>query len=432
MRSRLLVLVGLVLLLSSCSFWPMLSRVEVAPAIISPNADGVDDVTLIRYRIGRAANLSIYFLDGAGQRYYFRDHQRRSPGRYEVYWGGAVNDPQVRQVGGGQRRVESRVLPDGIYTWVVEAVDDRGHQQRAAGQVTLQHADTALPEVREFKVTPEQFRPNEDGLDDQVTISYYLAKDVPNLRLYLIDSQRPRLKYPVILRNSNSEPGASGWHQALYDGGVHDQNGRYLAAEPPPDGTYALYLEAEDRVGNRVVVSSTLTISEGGRPLAEIAGGSIDWQGEMNGKVGVPVGRRLCLTAVVINIGAVPLRTSGPWPGQAYRLTQSYRDLAATYAEPSWAEQRGVWRFGINYDTTGVDFSFRWAIGRPEDLEQRVIDGQSQYYLMPGRRGMVYGCIQFDVAPPVGTDRWWGGLIHESVQIAANNVDTVSVLVGRP
>jgi len=61
-----------------------------------------------------------------------------------------------------------------------------------------------------------------------------------------------------------------------------------------------------------------------------------------------------------------------------------------------------------------------------------VIDGQSQYYLMPGRRGMVYGCIQFDVAPPVGTDRWWGGLIHESVQIAANNVDTVSVLVGRP
>ena len=57
--------------------------------------------------------------------------------------------------------------------------------------------------------------------------------------------------------------------------------------------------------------------------------------------------------------------------------------------EKSWLQQAGTWRFGVNFDSTGVDFPFRWAIGRPEDLEKRIIDGQEQYYLMPGKRGQV-------------------------------------------
>ena len=49
-------------------------------------------------------------------------------------------------------------------------------------------------------------------------------------------------------------------------------------------------------------------------------------------------------------------------------------------------QQAGVFRFGVNYDTTGIDFPFRWAIGRQEDLERRVIDGEEQWYLLPGER----------------------------------------------
>ncbi|MCB0048176.1 MAG: hypothetical protein KDE24_01330, partial [Caldilinea sp.] len=97
-----------------------------------------------------------------------------------------------------------------------------------------------------------------------------------------------------------------------------------------------------------------------------------------------------------------------------------------------WFQQAGVWRFGVNFDTTGVDFPFRWAVGRPEDLERRVIDGQEQWYLLPGKSGEVSGCIVMDEKPPVGTNFWWGGLIHEFVSVANNYIDRISVEVGAP
>jgi hypothetical protein len=152
----------------------------------------------------------------------------------------------------------------------------------------------------------------------------------------------------------------------------------------------------------------------------------------MNRVVGVPLGQTLCFTATVENIGPVPLRTAGPWPGQKYKFSENYNTLAAREGEDSWYQQAGVWRFGVNFDTTGVDFPFRWAVGRKEDLEERIIDGKPQYYLLPGKRGLVSGCIEFDQVPPVGTNFWWGGLIQEFVQIANNDIDRISVPVGAP
>ena len=110
------------------------------------------------------------------------------------------------------------------------------------------------------------------------------------------------------------------------------------------------------------------------RLRAEIAQGEIDWQGEMNRVASVPLGEKLCFKTVVTNIGTVPIRTTGPWPGQEYKFGENYNTLAGA-GHPEWFQQAGVWRFGINFDTTGIDFPYRWAIGRPEDLEKRVIDG---------------------------------------------------------
>jgi len=426
-----LVLLGAVFLLSSCALRPLLSDVSVAPSQISPNADGNDDVTHIKYRIGRSADVSIYFVDAAGARHYFRDAQRRSPGKYDVYWGGVINDPQVREVAGGPMLVESQVLPDGVYTWLVEAVDDGGRRQEVTGQITLQAADTTLPELYNFTVVPQVFRPNQDGLrDDWVSISYYLTKQAERVQVYLkpahIAEGEPALKYPIPEQETVVESGDAGYHQYRYEGGVD------LGAEPPPDGDYVIYGQAEDKVGNRVVVSSTLTIEEGGKPRADVAGGEIDWQGEMNRVVSAPLGQSLCFTATVINIGPVPIRTAGPWPGQSFKFSENYNTLAARYGEDSWYQQAGIWRFGINFDTTGVDFPFRWAIGRQEDLEERIIDGKPQYYLLPGKRSQVNGCIQFDEVPPVGTNFWWGGLIHEFVAVSNNYIDRISVSVGTP
>jgi hypothetical protein len=419
-------------LLSACAFRPLLSGAQVRPDVISPNADGQDDVTLIEYTVGRAADVSVYFEDAQGKRYYFRNGERRSRGDYGVYWGGVTNEPEVREVEGGQMLVPNHVLPDGEYRWVIEAVDDAGRSDRAEGKITLQNADNALPELRNFTVLPQEFTPNQDGIRDRVSIGYYLMKDAERVEVYLKPlnpaAGEELLRYPIAEdpTKSVSETGKAGYHGYNYDGGV-DNN-----AEPPPDGDYAIFADAEDRVGNRVVVSSTLTINEGGKPRANIVGGEIDWEGETSRVVAVLLGNTFCFTATVQNDGPVPIRTAGPWPGQTYKFTENYNTLAVNEDEESWLQQSGSWRFGVNFDSTGVDYPFRWAIGRPEDLEERIIDGESQYYLLPGKRGQTGGCIEMDQAPPVGTQFWWGGLIHEFVAVANDAVNRISVDVGRP
>lgn len=426
------VILAALFLLSGCALRPLLSEVSVTPSDITPNADGDQDVTLIRYRIGRLANVSIYFIDAAGQRFYFREGERRSPGEYNVFWGGVNNTPEVAPTEGGQMLIESQVLPDGAYTWVIEAVTPDGATDKAEGQITLAAADTVLPELHNFTVIPQDFTPNQDGIHDRVAISYYLTKDAEDVQVYLspaagTESSRA-LRYPIAEDPTSSrvEPGLAGYHGYDYDGGVD------LGAEPPPDGDYVIYGLAADAVGNRIVVSSTLTIREGGKPRANIVGGEIDWGGEVSREIGVRLNETFCFTATVQNDGPVPIRTSGPWPGQGYKFSENYNTLAVREHEDSWSQQAGVWRFGVNFDTTGVDFPFRWAIGRPEDLEERVIDGVSQYYLLPGKRSQVTGCITMDAVPPVGTQFWWGGLIHEFVEVANNDVDRVSVQVGVP
>ncbi len=425
------VVVLLGILLAGCgqldlSFGPLLYDVSVSPDRISPNADGDTDVTEIRYSLSRSSTVSIYFEDETGRRFYFRKDRRRQPGNYDVLWGGTVDEPLVREEGGVRVEVLSRVLPDGRYRWTIEARDDRGTVERATGTIVLEDGDTQVPEFRNFAVVPQVFRPNQDGLrDDWVSIAYYLTKDVETVQVYLQDPDNPALRYFIAEAPGLVKPTEKGYHEYRYEGGVD------LNAEPPPDGTYWIVAEARDRAGNRTRVISTLTIEEGGKPRADIAQGEIDWVGEMNRVVSVPLGGRLCFRAIVRNEGTVPIRTTGPWPGQEYRFGENYNTLAAQGHE-EWFQQAGVWRFGINFDTTGVDFPYRWAIGRPQDLERRIIDGKEQWYLMPGKAGEVSGCIRMDERPPVGTLFWWGGLIHEFVAVTNNYVDRITVEVGVP
>lgn len=467
--SRLLILMLTGGILAGCgqldfAAGPLLYNVSVAPDAISPNADGDQDVTEIRYSLRRTALVSIYFENEAGERFYFRRHQRRSPGDYSVYWGGVVDERTAIETEHGTQEILSRVLPDGQYQWRIEAreiepdtptttdaavqpgnfpVDARHNESqdeyldavdieelpaaRAEGAISIHNADNEMPELRSFAVVPQNFRPNQDGLrDDWVSISYYLTKDVDYIAVYLIDPDEPAVRFPIAQEPGLVDPDEAGHHQYRYEGGVD------LNAEPPPDGLYHIIVEARDAAGNAVRVTSELTISEGGKPRADIAQGEIDWEGETGRTVSLLLGERLCFRAVVTNHGTVPIRTSGPWPGQEYRFGENYNTLAVAHDERTWAPQSGVWRFGINFDTTGTDFPFRWAIGRQEDLERRVIDGIEQWYLMPGKSGEVSGCIRIDEPPMLDSEYWWGGLIHQDVSVPNNFVDRVTVRVGVP
>ena len=405
---------------------PLLYDVSFSSNTITPNADGDEDATEIKYSLRRPANVSILFENDEAERFYFREARRRSPGDYSVLWGGVVDEPQTIETGYGPVEVLSRVLPDGHYRWTVEAADDQGETEAVSGDITLKDGDTQIPELHNFAVVPDVFRPNQDGLrDDWVSISYFLNKDVDNVELYLADPKKPGVRFFVAESPGVKKPAEAGYHEYRYEGGVD------LNAEPPPDGAYSIVGETRDAAGNAVRVTRQLTIEEGGKPRADVAQGEIEWQDEMKRVVGVALGDKVCFKTVVTNEGTVPIRTIGPWPGQEYKFSENYNTLAAQGHE-EWFQQAGVWRFGINFDTTGIDFPFRWAVGRPEDLEKRLIDGQEQWYLMPGKSGQVSGCIVVDEKPPVGTNFWWGGLIHEFVGVANNYIDRISVEVGVP
>ena len=418
-------------LLTSCgrldlNSGPLLYDVALSPSFISPNADGDQDVTEIFYSLRRPAMLSVFFDDEAGNRFYFRHDRRRSPGEYNVFWGGVVDEPETWEGEAGTQGIVSHVLPDGEYRWTIQATDDAGNMEQVEGSITLADGDTDVPELRNFAVVPQVFRPNQDGLrDDWVSISYYLTKDVDSVLLYLLDPADPGNRYFIPEEPGVVKTNERGFHEYRYEGGVD------LNAEPPPDGTYTIVGEARDRAGNAIRVTQELTIEEGGKPRADIKQGEIDWEGEVSRVIGVPLGERVCFSAIVTNEGTVPIRTTGPWPGQEYLFSENYNALAGQGHE-EWFQQAGVWRFGINFDTTGIDFPFRWAVGRPEDLERRIIDGEEQWYLLPGNSGEVSGCITVDEKPPVGTNFWWGGLIHEFVGVANNYVDRISVDVGTP
>ena len=441
----------LLLLLPACGqlapgWGPLLDNVTVAPDLITPNADGSDDVTQITYSLRRTASVSIYFTNSAGEQYYFRQERRRSPGDYRVLWGGATDETRIVDTGYGPQEILSQVLPDGVYQWTITATDDDGATAEVTGAITLQDGDTQVPELHNFAVVPQLFKPNQDGLrDDWVSISYYLTKDVESEVLYVVDPAKPALKRYIAPKPGLTKPNEEGYREYRYEGDV-DNN-----AEPPPDGTYQIVGEARDRAGNAVRVVRELTIAEGGKPRAEVSGGEIDWYTvsggqrtpESNRLVVLTLGDQLCFEVHIRNDGVTPIRTDGPWPGQPYKFTENRNTVALRHmaettsaelpkGDGAWLQQAGVWRFGINYEAAGLDFPFRWAIGRQEDLERRVIDGQEQWYLLPEKNALVEGCIEFDEAPPLNTNIWWGGLIHESVAVVNNNIDRITVQVETP
>ncbi len=407
----LLILLGL----SACSGGVLISDATIEPAVISPNADGDSDVASISYSIRRPSKVSIYFVDANGQRYYFRKDRSRSARDYNVLWGGVI---------------DGRVLPDGQYTWVIEATDARGVIDRRQGELSIVDADTTAPEFRNFAVNPSVISPNQDGIDDRASITYWLTKEVQEIQVYLLnprDTDNPNRKYPLEEHPGDVKSTEPGYHWFDYDGGVD------LGADPPPDGEYIVVAEAWDKVGNHTVVTSTLTIVNGGKPRAEIVQGEVLMLDPTDGDLNIPIGGTMIFTATIENYGRVPIRTAGPWPGTVYRSDQNFNTLAYAEDEKSWFEQSGTWRFGLNYQSNfGQDWPFRYAVGRREDLRCELVDGREQCFLDPGERGVVFGTIIWVGVPPRNPFRIWGGLLHEDVEIVNNFADVHEVNILDP
>jgi len=416
-RLLTMALVGSALfLLVACGEKPLLSDVSFSADRITPNADGDSDVVRIRYRLARSAELSIYLLDEEGNRYIFRDHEPRAPSAeepYSVYFSGVVDGYTLPGEVFEGFDVTRRVLQDGVYIWTVEAVDETGHTERVTGTLTVEEADTALPELLNFSVVPPVFTPNRDGISDRAQMEVFVTKEHASLTVYLLGEDG--IRYHVLEdERSPARPGEAGPHHFDYDAGVD------LGAEPPPDGTYTVYAEAEDAVGQHTVATATLTIQNGGVPKAYILNGEVEWSA-----TSIPLGDTLYFTLTVENDSATPIRTSGPPPGTVYESDQNYATLGETV-------QSGVFRVGIHCENAKINYPWRWAVG---DRSTLVEDEEGHLYLPPFTRAVVTGGIRFvDVEGARNPQYCWAGLIHEDVEISQVNshVDPVFLFIEVP
>jgi len=426
--AALVIVVGLVILRPPVA---LLSGATFDKTQISPNADGIDDVTTIRYSLARSARVSIYLDGQSGARYYFRQDEQRTSGDYIVQFSGIVDGYTLpgETVAG---TIERRLIPNDRYTWTIEAVG-KDATKRATGTLDIANGDSALPVISSFEISPRVFTPNQDGIRDRVDINVYLEK-VSNLSVYLEDAAGRT--YYLAERQQGRQPGEAGNHEYDYDGGV-DQG-----MIPPPDGDYTVYAVAQDAEGQRIVRTGEVTIQDGGLPQVEIATqvtGATVWFGDQpyddsfysdREKLGKLVeypegvmsdlstltmnqGDLLVFKLTVSNYGATPVRTAGPFPGTVYQFNQTAASLGAY-------EQAGAWRVGINCQTAYSDFPWRWSLGSQDELTA-VHDeetGETYYYLLPGQQAEVWGAVRMtEIFKARNPQDCWAGLIHEEVEI---------------
>lgn len=388
---KLICLVGLCeILLTACAGTPLIVEAKLAPAVITPNGDGDADVARITYTLGRPARVWLYFTNEQDEYFYFRQKVQRNIGVHEVLFGGVINNV---------------MMPNGVYTWTLQAEGDNLSESRS-GRLIIADADTEPLELRNLTVSPPIFTPNRDGLSDRATINVYVSKDAA-LRVYLLGADK--IEYPMTEKAGLRKPGEKGLHTFDYDAGV-DQG-----AEPPPDGAYMVVAEATDKVGQFARLTTTLVITQAGVPRAEIVDGAVEFN-----KTTFVLGETLYVTLTVENYGTVPIRTSGPQPGACYDMDQNFN--APRPEKPAgYAEESGVWRVGIDFDTSLRNYPFRWAVASASELDIVELDGQKFYYLGPGQRGVVTGCIRLTRIPPRNPLYFWAGLIHEDVEISPLN-----------
>ncbi len=404
------VVLGLILtvgFLVSRPTGPVLMEADFSLDHITPNADRTTDATRISYRIRRDALLSIYFEGEDGQRYIFRQDELRTRGSYEVLFSGIV-EPYLAEGETVNGTILQRLMPDGEYTWVIEAADQSTERvDRVTGPLMVTDGDPILPDLYDFSVSPPVFTPNQDGISDRVTINVYVPKPA-HLQVSLIDQDGRRVYIPE--KQEVREPGSDGLHTFDYDGGV-DNGG-----EPPPDGTYTVLVEAADDEGQKVERRSQLTIQHGGVPRAEVVaqpvGDTVQFSSET-----LRLGDVLMFRLTVRNYGETPIRTTGPEPGYIY-------DQDDLFTSSGYYVESGAWRVGIHCDTCLTDYPWRWALGAQDSLTPIEADGRVHYYLMPGDISVITGGIRLlNIVPSRNPQYFWAGLIHEDVNIYNDRVD---------
>ena len=386
-------------LLVGCAQQPLLADLPNDIITLTPNGDGLDDTASITYTIGAPAHVSIWIEAADGKRWMLRDAVQRaaSPDAYLLSFDGTVqsadpNDP-IRQ----------SVLPNGTYTYVVQATpDDGGTVDEQRGTVEVRDAITQLPMVEDVNVT-SAFSPNEDAIDDVAYFTYRL----PITATITIDLTRSDGTVIPFISDLEEGPYAQ---SHLWDG--KQPNGALLAS-----GVYTYTIAARDRVGNIVERQGPITIDAPGSSEARVSFVHI-------APVEVALGDVITVTVRVENTGNVPIRTQGPGSGFLYTTDDTY----ASILDRKWKDQGGgFWRVGLDWGG-GHAYPFRWALSsRPPEQWAQPNEWD---YLQPGEVVDITGSVRIEQRE--SRMEFYVGLVHEGVGYPVNNVGRTLVCVGIP
>jgi hypothetical protein len=120
---------------------PLFDNLLVFPEVISPNADGIDDVAEITYSLPVTASVNMTITGPDGTIYPFVTNDQEEPQLQRQVWNG--------------RTIDSNILSDGVYTYTIQAADRYGNIAQRRGQITIRDSGQPEATILESRIVPQ-------------------------------------------------------------------------------------------------------------------------------------------------------------------------------------------------------------------------------------------------------------------------------------
>jgi hypothetical protein len=120
---------------------PTIENLAAFPPTISPNFDGIDDVTTVSYRLTKRARVQRLVLDQSNNRVYVSGSETLDPGEYAERWDATAKEKPV---------------PDGTYRYQVRAADAAGNVTQVEAPVTVSASGNPEGRILRVDFTPRQ------------------------------------------------------------------------------------------------------------------------------------------------------------------------------------------------------------------------------------------------------------------------------------
>jgi hypothetical protein len=257
-----------------------LTNLAASPSVITPNADGSDDVMTVSFTLGADSVVTAQVLDQGGAPLLTLVNEQRTAGNNSFQWA-------------------AHVLPDGRYRVVVTAT--------SGTKAVTKNADVVVDRtLAGLQVVPTVISPNGDGVNDSTTLSFMLAQNVP-VRLDIVQGG-------VLVGSPFQGQLGIGPQTLVWDGSGF--------GAPLFDGTYLATITVTDQLGD-VQVSRPITIDNTPPKLALVDKGTLRFTLDEPATVTALVNQK---TRIVLSEPKGTFRL--PYVGAVAQVSAEAQDLA--------------------------------------------------------------------------------------------------------